>query len=296
MTTQINKLGDLKGVLSPNGLITLCVKGDRVNDYVQFAKLNRVTHIWLTSHLGPLQLRDCAFLESLPDVEHVSIDDGVEPLQDISGLFSLTNLRSLGLHNVPHGFALDQFPLLTEYRGPWSRYLSGLPNCNRLEVLLLTHIGSKIKTIEQLELPNGLVELDLRISSMVSLEGLDNLKRLKVLALYRFSKLTDISAISGLAKSLVALELSDCIRIHDFQAIERLKHLKKLIISRCKEMQSLSFVRGLTNLEMMTFLKTTVLDGDLSPLLSLSKLEHVGFVDNRNYSHTEEQVLRLLKR
>ena len=56
----------------------------------------------------------------------------------------------------------------------------------------------------------------------------------------------------------------------------------------------MGFLDRFRRLRDFRFVDTKVLDGDLSPLLSLPKLESIGTMDKRHYSHTTAEIMAAL--
>ena len=50
----------------------------------------------------------------------------------------------------------------------------------------------------------------------------------------------------------------------------------------------------MANLDFFSFVETPVADGDLCPLLELPRLEYVGTMDKRHYSHKCDEINTLL--
>jgi Leucine-rich repeat (LRR) protein len=125
-----------------------------------------------------------------------------------------------------------------------------------------------------------LTELNLYVTNIASLSGIEKQAALERLMIFRAPKLTSIAELVKL-KKINNLEIESCKNINDFEVLASLKNLNRLIISESGEFKSLEFLKSLPSLEFFSFWGTNVIDGDLS---YLEKLPGVGFNDKRHYS------------
>jgi hypothetical protein len=84
-----------------------------------------------------------------------------------------------------------------------------------------------------------------------------------------------------LSQSIETLFIESCKKITDYEILGNLKFLKKLRISDSGEIQSLSFIKQLKDLDFLSFWGTKVLDGDIS---HCEGIKFVGFDDKRHYN------------
>ena len=138
--------------------------------------------------------------------------------------------------------------------------------------------------MESLELVKGTVN---------ALQGVTSMRALRKLDL-RYLSLEDLSPLCG-CKSLEQLELDHCKKIRDLSVLAGVKKLSILGVDWCGQIPSVQFVRELKALRRCSFVETNILDGDLNPFLELPRLEYVGFLKKRHYTHTPEQLEVLLK-
>ena len=97
------------------------------------------------------------------------------------------------------------------------------------------------------------------------------------------ANLDGVGALAGLR----SLTVNEGHKIHDLAPLAALEKLEVLNLTDCGELDSLAPLAGLRNLRAVAFAgeKTTLRDGDLSPLLELPKLAMVMFGGRRHYSH-----------
>jgi protein phosphatase 1 regulatory subunit 7 len=97
--------------------------------------------------------------------------------------------------------------------------------------------------------------------------------------------LKKVEAIGG--TWVETLHIETCSSIQDFAALAKCKSLRRLRYINCGVIGSLAPLRDFKALEEFRFVKTNVLDGDMTPLMSLKS---IGFENKRHYSHTPEQI------
>ena len=116
----------------------------------------------------------------------------------------------------------------------------------------------------------------LRASSIVSLEGIENLRSLETLSLYD----SDIADLSPLLKlpNLARLELLSAGSTLDFDTISQLTGLETLFITD-SGLRDLSFLSNLLNLQYLDLSSNEVLD--VEPLSRLKKLRFLYLDNNR---------------
>ena len=141
-----------------------------------------------------------------------------------------------------------------------------------------------LKGLPQLE------TLEITQSDLVSLAGIERLNKLKELKLAYLPKLVEIDAIAQVASSLRLCEFDRVPKITSYGPLEKLRELRCLVLNPGGVVPSLNFLTGLSNLEMFSFVRTTIGSGDLSPILGLKKLKQLGFFDRRGYSHKEKEL------
>lgn len=128
----------------------------------------------------------------------------------------------------------------------------------------------------------ALEDLELISSNITSLEGIEGLKKLSSLGLFRMRALTDIEAIQNLSENLISLEIEAAKNIQDFSPIGKVRSLVHLALNNCGMIPTIRFIKQLPHLSSMRFWDSTVVDGDVSPCI---ELEHVYFTNKKHYSH-----------
>src|SRR5262249_52476741 len=124
-----------------------------------------------------------------------------------------------------------------------------------------------------------------------SLEGLGALAKLRSLRLGDLRKLKSLEGIQNLTE-LKSLEINTCRAIESIDQLSQLTNLEELYLNNLGKIRSLKPLIPLKRLMRFTFSESTeILDGDLSPLLSLPNLGLVSFQNRKHYSHKREDFL-----
>jgi len=117
-----------------------------------------------------------------------------------------------------------------------------------------------------------------------SLSGLGNLPDLAALTIVAAPRLHQIDDVAELAASLRDLTLEGCARIDAIDVVEPLVGLRFLGISESGDIASLAPIASLTQLEACyAWGSTRILDGDLSPLARLPRLNEIRMRNRRGY-------------
>jgi hypothetical protein len=243
------------------------------------------------SSLGPYKARDLEFLREYPDISSVLISEagGI----DLGGLAYLKDLKHLTLDNYDAPISLREFRQLETFAGKWSEELHLGANCVRLKSLSLR--AYNVKDLTRFPVLPSLSRLEFVQPSITSLEGIQSQEQLKKLTFHRCSKLVSIDAIAGLAQgNLQQISFERCPKIQNIEILGRLARVTTIDLQYCPDLRSLDFLNGCQQLEAFGFFGTKLVDGNLTPLLSLPKLSFAGISDKRHFSHTQDELSHLL--
>jgi len=206
------------------------------------------------------------------------------------GLSDFHNLTLLGvLDNKKDVVDLNNFPNLITLNCSLTKRLTGLENCKKLRNLTVSDYKSKSNDLTAFPVLEKLQSLNLIITSITSLQGIERFSDLKKLEIFRASKLERISSLLTLSESLESLEIEQCKKIMDYEILGRMQSLRKIILSNSGEIKSLSFVQQLPLLDFISFWGTNVLDGNLN---YCKKINFVGFDNKRHYTHKVDDFKR----
>lgn len=226
---------------------------------------------------------DLSFLTDLPDLLSLSIIDW--NLEDASVVNRLASLRHLQLFTCcGTEIRFDRLPRLEscvlEWR-PKAKTLFGHIGIRKLYVDRLD-AGGDLRPLAGM---TALRSLELDGPRLNTLDGVGAVAGLERLEIGLARRLGDIEEL-GACAALTWLELASCRKISDVSSLSALRELRVLRLGDLGEIASIRPLSRLRKLEKLFLLESTnVLDGDLSPLLALPRLEHVSFVDRSHYSH-----------
>ncbi len=225
------------------------------------------------------------FLKELPQLKSLIIGDlTLELIEPIHYLHELVELVLETYSDTPVNF--NAFPKLQSCWFEWIKGSDSLFERTGLKILGVNNYKkkssepfSRITKLEQLSLLNSPVE---------DLSGVFRLTNLRFLRITRLHKITSLSGIAAL-NGLEELEIQTCKGIGSVSEIFRLGRLKALFLSNIGNIETLRGIENLTELEQLIFDESTnIVNGDLSPVLSLKKLEKISFQNRRHYTHRRE--------
>lgn len=252
---------------------------------------------------------DLSALGQLRRLRELAMREGLATI-DFTGLDQLEDLTTSGdtprFGNLPEARALRRLHVV---------------NCGLRDLTPLSALGhlaeleiseAPLKTLAGVDGLRSLRRLGLFQVPLETLEGLGRVTGLSRLVLYAvrrlqsIAELTQLSALSALdidgSKKITDLErVGEMSRLEDLTLtgvplpgvgfLSRLTGLRNLVLNDAGKIPSLSFLRGLDALEgFVPGGSTVVVDGDMSVLLDLPKLNWVTFTERRHYTHTSDQV------
>lgn len=160
-------------------------------------------------------------------------------------------------------------------------------------LILWNHKKSKLGNF--VDIPESLLYLELNSSNILNFNGISKFTSLKRLELHYCIKLENDNGIAGVADSLEHLHINQSKKFVFTEELLTLKNLRVLCLNRCGSIEDLSFLKQFPNLIDFRFVDTTVLDGDLTPILEHPTIRSVGFLNKRHYNISEEKMYSLIK-
>ncbi|MBO7107781.1 MAG: hypothetical protein J6W73_06080, partial [Verrucomicrobia bacterium] len=133
-----------------------------------------------------------------------------------------------------------------------------------------------------------LEELMLFYLTPASLKGIERFTHLKNILLYRAHKLESLDDLVSLVDVLEEFELEGKTKIFDYQALGKLRVIKRLFLSNVGDIKDLSFLETMPSLNHFVFSRSNVVDGDLSYCKKVNGW--VAFTDKKHYSMTMEEL------
>lgn len=169
------------------------------------------------------------FLARLPQLGSIWFWDIA--LQNIDGLYALTNLLSFGIHPKRPPIDFSRLPTLEEIVWEYNPRDQGIAALAGLRKLDLWRYAPKHRTFEGLEVPTGLDELEILWSNPSSLAGLPEFPRLKTLRISRCRNLETLAELPRIAPNLEHLVVTNCPRVADGPAVvQQLPHLNHAFV------------------------------------------------------------------
>lgn len=238
-------------------------------------------------------VRDLSFLEEFPDTLYLEITSD-KPIQT-DALESLNNLRGLYFESPGAGIDLSWFPELEVYSGGWHKEHINFDQRPALRRLALRSFNPKSCDLSSLANNRRLERLDIVRSTITSLDGIETLEDLRVLDIAYMSKLESLDAFKKCEEAgLRSLSIERAKNIKGYQPLASLTRLKDLKLCGCPAMPDLKWTKGMNWLEHFAFVETNVIDGDLDPLLKLTRLRYIGTEDKRHYNHKMHDFIEIL--
>ncbi|WP_282020853.1 hypothetical protein, partial [Planomicrobium okeanokoites] len=266
---------------------TVLIGKYNVQESVQYIQTHQIKSIEITYYYVESQID---FLSECTAIESLSLQG--PNVKNLSGLYHLKALKTLAIDDVVPSLTIDfsQLTTLEEIYGtlpPKAAAIGSLINLKKVQIWGYKPKGKDLKEFSDMK---ALVDLELISSNIISLDGIQGLKKLDRLALFRMRALTDIEAIQHLSGNLTDIEIESAKNIQDFSPIGKVGSLEHLGLNNCGTIPSIRFIKQLPHLRSMRFLDSTVMDGDVSPSI---ELDHVYFTNKKHYSHRLKDGPRL---
>jgi hypothetical protein len=173
---------------------------------------------------------------------------------------------------------ISQFSNLKELSGYHDR-MNNLNEVLMLESLMIWGYNKDTRDINDLI---NLRELYLRAGNVSDLSFIKDLKSLQKLELSNLTKLTDISALVYLSKSLNFLEIDGCKKITFTDSV--LKSLKELHVLKIigLDVDNINWISEMPNLKELVIVNCNIKNGDISPA---KDIEYVAIDNKRHYNY-----------
>lgn len=237
---------------------------------------------------------DINFLKQCPGLEYLTVYPAVAANNfDYSPIYELKNLKWIQCRTI---YGLDEEKLCTI---DYSRFqnlkrlgiIGGKGHLNVQEagdiVTLFFDSGfPNAKTLSGF-IPSSMLEnFSVSLSPIQSLNGIETASQLRRLELQYNRRLTDISALHYLGKTLRYLEIDTCGKIHDFSVLKELHNLEFLTLKGSNIIPDLSFLNEMPKLKCF-YLTMNVENGDLS---WCEQIPYVRIKNRKHYSHKDNDL------
>jgi len=265
----------------------LIIESDRIDQCIKYILDGNSKSITINYFQG-YKLDDINFLKVVSN--HIEGLHLPETKFDTKIVNTLHKLKFLGIaDNKKDVIDLSNFPDLEHLACEYSTRLKGLETCRKLKSLTLTAFNPKSKNLYDLPEFPQLIDLNLFITNVTTLQGIERFYNLKEIEIFRAPKLETISALCDLTNTLEEIQIEQSKKIKDFEILGKIPFLKKIILSESGEIRSLSFIKKLPSLKFISFWGTNIWDGNLD---YCEGLDFVGFDNKRHYNHKSEEFIK----
>jgi hypothetical protein len=256
-----------------------------IEETIKYIKDNKVYNLLFNDALGCSVSTIKPFI-SLKEIKKLWI---VMDKFSLNGLENFQNLDFLYCSfSLPKEIDISILDKLEHLIIPWSKELN-LNKLENLKNLTLSNVKGKLDGLSSLK---QLQKLTINKSNFQNLDFIRNLKRLEYLDLAYASKLSNIRVLTEIANSLTELRIDSCKKINYEGVLGNLVKLEKIILSKSSDLADINFVKFMPRLKFFSFVKTKVINGDMS---SLEGIEYLGFFDKKHYTHKEIDGKLVLK-
>lgn len=272
------------------GKVLVCT-GKWEPNLIEVMKNNSLYNLRLSSFAGWCD-NDIKFLSTLEFLKGVEIY-GSSEIRDLTPLYSLANLEFLAIDDyMKTDLDFSKFTELKICLISWCSKYKNLFKVNTLKHLLINKYPyenfNELSNLKNLEI------LDVTSRKLQSLDGIQDLNKLKVLKLFRCTSLVELTGIEHLTE-LKELDIDTCKKITNLNGCEKLKNLEIINLDNCKEIDSLRLLKNCTKLKSIFIGDSNIKDGDFSELLMLPYLIQFLFAERKHYTLNREEVSLFLK-
>ena len=266
----------------------LHIDSSRLNECLKYMYENNIKHINIVGGEGYCSNKDISFLEDLKDyLEGLFIDNYGYQYDVIN---KLHNLKIIGVEdNGKDVIDFSNFPDLEECREFYfSKRLVNIESCKKLRYLRALKYKPKSGDFSELPFIPSLEVLKLLYLTPTSFKGIERFTHLKNIMLYRAHKLESLDDLVSLADVLEEFELNGKTKIFDYQALGKLRVIKRVFLNNVGDIKNLSFLETMPSLNHFAFMDSNVVDGDLSYCKKVNGW--VAFTNKKHYSMTFEEL------
>ena len=266
----------------------LHIDSSRLDGCLKYMYENNIKHINIVGGEGYCSNKDISFLDDLKDyLEGLSIDNYGYQYDVIN---KLHNLKIIGVEdNGKDVIDFSNFPNLEECREFYfNKRLVNIESCKKLRYLRALKYKPKSGDFSELPFIPSLEVLKLLYLTPTSFKGIERFTHLKNIMLYRAHKLESLDDLLSLADVLEEFELNGKTKIFDYQALGKLRVIKRVFLNNVGDIKDLSFLETMPSLNHFAFMDSNVVDGDLSYCKKVNGW--VAFTNKKHYSMTFEEL------
>lgn len=257
----------------------------KIRDGIPFVRIRRSSLLEDIAHIESILEKSglCGVELLAQDVGH-DIGDIIDILpREISGFSAVSlfngafyrkitkfpELRVICLSEIERDVDLSQFKSLTYYQGPYNSTISRLKNTIRhiqVDSIPKHDVSFNDNIFEELEFLYIFKSDFLLLGPIIA-------KKLKYFGMTFCPNVSDISLRS---ESLFEMDIQKCPNLSiTSNLIRQFGGLSKIILNNIKSLDSVEFVPFMSSLSTFSFPNTSILSGDLHPLMESKSLKHV---------------------
>jgi len=267
--------------------VTADNKEKALADYTELLECSRCQGLRVSG------LADLSFLDEFPNLLYLEIAD--QKRVNTRQLDTLTNLRGLYIESPGAGVDFTCFPELESCGGgQWDVANRHRDQARELRQLRIWGFRPASKDLSDLANIPRLECLELSKTTISSIAGIETLEDLRYVDMAYAPKLESIDAFGSKGIRIRELAIENAKAIASYKPIASIDRLRRLRLSHCAAMPDLKWTKGMRHLDSFAFVETNVENGDLSPLLKLSKLRYVGTMDKRHYNYKFRELNEIL--
>ena len=263
------------------------IDSSRLDECLRYMYENNIKHINISDLY--YKEKDISFLEDLKDyLEGLFVDDAGYHRYDV--INKLHNLKIIGVEdNGKDVIDFSNFPNLEKCREFYfNKRQVNIESCKKLKTLRALKYKPKSGDFSELPFIPSLEVLKLLYLTPTSLKGIERFSHLKALSLYRAHKLESLDDLLSLTDVLEEFELEGKTKIFDYQALGKLRVIKRVFLNNVGDIKNLSFLETMPSLNHFAFMDSNVVDGDLSYCKKVNGW--VAFTNKKHYSMTFEEL------
>ena len=253
----------------------MTIESDRLSECIQYIQNNNVSSIYICDLY--YELNNLDFIRECPGI--LSININCRYIENVEGLYDIKGLKEIILQDINCTVDLSHFPSLESFSGDWNKNYSNIETLKYLKTIRFDKYNPKSKTLKELTIFNKLEFLMIVRSTIDSLEGIEDLPKLKIIDFNYFAKLSSIKEIVK-AKKLEKVSFESCKKITDFDVLKNNKNLKSITIDNCGEIDSIEFISSLEKLNFFVCLRMNILD------------ENISFCEKIDYYAVDDKYIR----
>ena len=263
------------------------IDSSRLDECLRYMYENNIKHINISDLY--YKEKDISFLDDLKDyLEGLFVYDAGYHRYDV--INNLHNLKIIGVEdNGKDVIDFSNFPDLEECREFYfNKRLVNIESCKKLRYLRALKYKPKSGDFSELPFIPSLEVLKLLYLTPTSFKGIERFTHLKNIMLYRAHKLESLDDLVSLADVLEEFELNGKTKIFDYQALGKLRVIKRVFLNNVGDIKDLSFLETMPSLNHFAFMDSNVVDGDLSYCKKVNGW--VAFTNKKHYSMTFEEL------